>query len=158
MIASIMYVQQGSMLWKDGRKNLKKRRVGFSDEIDFGKYMKWWRFKQIKYFVPTVMEDSTMRDDGVDWWRFKDHIIKHNENKKQKIRASHVHVFDESLSSFIPRLVFCLFGSIYFIFKPLIFYLLFSVEQRRQVDCQTYLMLLASPNHWELNSRMSWKA
>ena len=116
MIASMMYVQQGSALWKEARKNLKKRRVGFSDEIDFGEYMKWWRFKQIKYFVPIVMEDTTMQADGVDWWRFKDHIIKHNENKKQKIRSSHVHVFDESLSSFIPRLVFCLFGRIYFIF------------------------------------------
>ena len=116
MIASIMYVQQGAMLWKDARKNMKKRREGFSGDIDFGKYMKWWRFKQIKYFVPIVMEDTTMRDEGVDWWHFKDHIIKHNENKKQIIRASHVLVFDESLSSFIPRLVSCLFRFVYFIF------------------------------------------
>ena len=42
MIASIMYVQQGAMLWKDARKNMKKRREGFSGDIDFGKYMKWW--------------------------------------------------------------------------------------------------------------------
>ena len=116
MIASIMYVQQGAMLWKDARKNINKRREGFTDDIDFGKYMKWWRFKQIKYFVPIVMEDTKMRDDGVDWWRFKDHIIKHNDNKKEKIRASHVLVFDESMSSFIPRLVSCLFGHVYIIF------------------------------------------
>ena len=79
-----MYVQQGTMLWNDARKNISKRREGFSDDIDFGKYMKWWHFKQIRYFVPIVMEDTKLRDDGDDWWRFKDHIIKHNENKKEK--------------------------------------------------------------------------
>ena len=108
LIASIMYVQKGAMLWKDARKNLNKRREGFSNEIDFGKYMKWWRFRQIKYFVPKVMENATMRDDGVDWWHFKDHIVKYNENRKRKLRASHVLVFDESLISFIPRYVYCL--------------------------------------------------
>ena len=116
MIASIVRAQQGAMLWKDDRKNMKKRRKGFYGDIDFGKNVKWWRFKQIKYFVPIVMEDATMRDEDVDWWHFKDHIIKHNENKKQIICTSHVIVFDESLSSFIPRLVSCLFRFVYFIF------------------------------------------
>ena len=45
LIASIMYVQQGAMLWKDARKNMKNRREGFTGDPDFGKYMKWWRFK-----------------------------------------------------------------------------------------------------------------
>ena len=110
MIASVMYVQQGAMLWKDARKNAKNNREGLSGDPDFGKFMKWWRFKQIKFFIPIVMEDTTMRDDDVDWWQFKNHIINHNDNKRRKICASHVLVFDESLSSFIPRLVSCLFA------------------------------------------------
>ena len=78
--------------------------------------MKWWQFKQIKYFVPIVMKDTTMRDDGVDWWKFKDHVIKHNETKKQKLCDSHVFVFDESLSALVPRLVICLFAHVYLSF------------------------------------------
>ena len=44
-IASIMYVQQGAMLWKDSRKNIKNKREGLSGDPNFGKFMKWWRFK-----------------------------------------------------------------------------------------------------------------
>ena len=84
MIASVMYVQQGARLWKDTRKIVKNKREGLSGDPDFGKFMKWWRFKQIKLFIPIFMENTTMRDDGVDWWQFKDHVIKHNESKKKK--------------------------------------------------------------------------
>ena len=40
MIASLMYVQQGAMLWKDARKNVKNKREGLSSDPDFGKFMK----------------------------------------------------------------------------------------------------------------------
>ena len=43
------------------------------------------------------MKDTLMRDGGDDWWQLKDHVVKHNKDKKKKIRASHVLVFDESL-------------------------------------------------------------
>jgi len=66
MIASIIYVQQGAMLWKDICKSVKNQREGLSGDPDFGKFMKWWRFKQIKFFISIVMENTTMRDDGVD--------------------------------------------------------------------------------------------
>jgi len=74
----------------------------FSD-VDFGKYMKWWRFKQIKHYIPLVMEDTKMKEEDVDWWKFKNRILQHNASKIKNISASHVLVFDESMSSFIPR-------------------------------------------------------
>ena len=65
--------------------------------------MKWWRFKKIKQSIPIVMRDQMMRDSEVDWWQLKNLIIKHNYHRKTIISASHVLVFDESMSVFMPR-------------------------------------------------------
>ena len=92
MIDSVIYVQQGAMLWKDARKIIKNKRGGLSGDPDFGKFMKWQRFKQIKLFIPIVVEDITMRDDCVDWWQFNDHVINHNESKKKK-NMHHMYLF-----------------------------------------------------------------
>jgi len=43
-----------------------KKRRGSSEVVDFSKWMKWWRFKQIKQFIPKVMCDYTMGDSKVD--------------------------------------------------------------------------------------------
>ena len=103
LIASSGHIHQGEKLWKDNRGNHKKKRRGLSNDVDFGKYLKWWRFKQIKFFIPFVMEDTDMKDNDVDWWKFKKRVIEHNESKVRKISASHVLVFDESMSAFVPR-------------------------------------------------------
>jgi len=84
MIGLVMYVQQGAQLWKDDCKNIKNKREGLLGDINFGKYTKWWRFKQVKYYFPVVMEDTKMRDGGVDWWKFKDHITKKIYTKSEK--------------------------------------------------------------------------
>ena len=50
------------------------------------------------------MRDHMMRDSEVDWWQLKNLIIKHNYHRKKTIiSASHVLVFDESMSVFMPR-------------------------------------------------------
>ena len=72
--------------------------------VDFGKYMKLWRFKEIKHFVPQLMEDKDLKEEGDDWWKFKTFVNKIAENRKEHFSASHVLVFDESMSAFIPRL------------------------------------------------------
>ena len=71
LIASSGHIFQGEKLWKDNRGNGKKKRRGLSNDVDFGKYIKWWRFKQIKFFIPFVMEDTEMKNSDVDWWKFK---------------------------------------------------------------------------------------
>ena len=49
------------------------------------------------------MCDHMMRDNDVDWWQFKNRILKHNYHRRRIISASHVLVFDESISAFVPR-------------------------------------------------------
>ena len=103
LIASAGHIHQGERLWKDTRGNRKKKRRGLLNDVDFGRYIKWWRFKQIKFFIPFVMEDTEMKNSDVDWWKFKKRVIEHNESKVKTISASHVLVFDESMSAYIPR-------------------------------------------------------
>ena len=85
-----------------GRKK-RIRRQGLSDSVDFGQYMKIWRFRQLQQLVPKLMEDSEVKDDD-DWWRLRGGITRFNRIRK-KLISSHIAVFDESMSVFIPRLV-----------------------------------------------------
>ena len=82
-------------------KNHKKQRKGLSDQVDFSKYMRLWRFKEIKRYVPIIMEDETMKDD--DWWKFKRRVEMFNKKRQSGIATSHVLVFDESMCAFVPR-------------------------------------------------------
>ena len=49
------------------------------------------------------MEDNTMKNANVDWWQFKNRILKHNFHKRTLLSVFHVLVFDESMSGYIPR-------------------------------------------------------
>ena len=59
MIGASVRGKQGTELWSKTNGVLKKRRT-LSSGIDFGKYMKEWRFKEIKMFMPKVMEDLSL--------------------------------------------------------------------------------------------------
>ena len=104
IIAAAAYSEQGDKLWqKDeyGPQKLKKRK-GLSSKIDFGNYMKLWRFRQIQQYISTVMEDPTIKEKD-DWWRFRKRLIDFNKIRETKFFGSHIFVFDESMSAFVPR-------------------------------------------------------
>jgi len=42
--------------------------------------MKEWRFKEMKMFMPKVMEDESIREED-DWWRFKKRVQLFAKNK-----------------------------------------------------------------------------
>jgi len=49
------------------------------------------------------MEDTEIKEEDVDCWKFKNRIIQQKTLKIKNISASHVVFFDESMSTFIPR-------------------------------------------------------
>lgn len=49
------------------------------------------------------MEDNMIKTAIVDWWQFKNRVLKHKFHKKTLLSASHILVIDESMSGFIPR-------------------------------------------------------
>ena len=79
----------------------------FANKIDYGKYMKVWRFKELKMYIPKVMEDEGLKETD-DWWKFKTRV-NWNEKRKMELYTSFVLVFNESMSAFIPRFDFFIF-------------------------------------------------
>ena len=99
LIAASQYSKQGTRLWKSSnQKNLE----GFSETVDFSKYMKEWRFKQLRQFIPRVMFDYGKKEED-DWWQFSTRVQNFNEVRQNNIKISCVRVLDESMSAFIPR-------------------------------------------------------
>ena len=75
--------------------------------VDSDKYMKQWRLKEIKQYIFQVMEDATLKDNDDDWWRFKQRVVDFNQTRKRLLYSSRILVFDESMSAYMPRSVFC---------------------------------------------------
>lgn len=103
-IAASAYAGQGETLWlQEYYKNKTKRiKRGLSETVDFGEYLKLWRFDQIKMYIAEVMEDASLKDND-DWWRFKSRIDLVNRKRINTLMTSHILVFDESMSAFVPR-------------------------------------------------------
>ena len=93
--------KQGSMLWAKSH-HLKKKQKTLAPLVDFGKYMMEWRFKEIKQFIPRIMEDTTIKDTD-EWYKFKKRVELFVSKNKEMYMASSIMVFDESMSAFIPR-------------------------------------------------------
>ena len=103
MIASSAYSDKGDKLWAEEKYAHKsKKRRGLSVNVDFGKYMKRWRFRQISNYIAQVMENHETRDTD-DWWRFRERVKLFNKKRMLNYESSHVLVFDESMSAFVPR-------------------------------------------------------
>ena len=73
-----------------------------SEFNDFGTHMKLWRFKEIKQYIHQIMEDTSLKEND-DWWRYKSWVKKLLKTGKNSVYASHILVFDELMSVFVPR-------------------------------------------------------
>ena len=70
--------------------------------VDFGEYMRSWSFKETKCFVCFAVQDE-LKEDKDDWWQFSSQIESFNKKRKEAVSASHVLVFDKSMSAFVSR-------------------------------------------------------
>ena len=104
MIGASVFSQQGEKLWISERegKTGKKRKLTLSHQVDFGQYLKLWRFKELKHYVFHIMKDESIKEEQ-DWWKFKSYVNKFNQRRQNVILSSHVKVFDESMSAYVPR-------------------------------------------------------
>ena len=95
IIGSTVFAQSGQNLWNTNETQNKIRKKLLSN-VDFGKYMKLWRFKELKSVVSKIMEDD-------DCWQFKSRVQIFNNNRKLHTYTSHILVFDENMRTYIPR-------------------------------------------------------
>ncbi len=66
------------------------------------KYMKEWRFKEIKKFIPMIHAD-TGRKENDPWWQIVSAIEEFNLNRSVRVASSIWKIFDESMSAFRPQ-------------------------------------------------------
>ena len=108
LIAASAYSSNGVRLWREegykkgGRGGISGKRSGLSEQVDFSKYMWLRRFKEIKSLLPLITIDESKKDTD-DWYKFKTKVEEYIEKRKKVMYASHILVFDESMSAFIPR-------------------------------------------------------
>ena len=49
------------------------------------------------------MQDAVLKESEGDWWPFKQRIADFNESRRELMYSSRILVFDESMSSYMPR-------------------------------------------------------
>ena len=59
------------------------------------------------------MDDSNLEDID-DWWKFKMRMNDFNSVRKIRMKSSHILVYDESMSAFIPRHVYQMINFIFY--------------------------------------------
>lgn len=96
ILAASVYGIGGENLW-DGDSL-----EGLLNAPNMKRFMKLYRFNEIKRFQPKMFEDETRRETD-PWWRFIKAIEDFNANRSKTVAASAWKVFDESMSAFRPQ-------------------------------------------------------
>ncbi len=97
LIGASIFSKQGERLWEESKDR------GLVKQVNFGRWMKSWRFRQIKGLICRIMESSELEEAKDDWWKFKQRLLDVNKRRKEILYASYILVFDESMSAYIPR-------------------------------------------------------
>ena len=92
-----MHSDNWEKLWNATKKKFKR---SLSHDADHSDYVMLWRLKEINSFVPAIMADLEKKEDD-DCWRFSSQEEKHDERRQNRVFASHVLVFDESMSAIV---------------------------------------------------------
>ena len=103
MIGSCVFAQSRKYLCCTNEIKNTKVRKKLSSNADFRAYMKLWRFKELRTFLPKIKEDITLKEEGDDWWQFKSRLNSFNKSQKKIIHASYNLIFDEIMCAYIPR-------------------------------------------------------
>ena len=102
LIGASCYCQSGSVLFS----NIKDSQEDMWDTIiqnaRFDRYMKLYRFKEFRLFLPKVFE-LPMEKDHDPWWAFSSAITDFNDIRNHNILSSWVKVLDETMSAWRPR-------------------------------------------------------
>ncbi len=96
---------RGCQLWSGGsrRENEVQEWSTLIPQVDFGIWMKYTRFKEVKKFFTSAWEEVGRKRAGDPWWQISGAIDEFNWIRKELLDFSNVIVFDEIMSGFRPR-------------------------------------------------------
>ena len=68
----------------------------------FEKFMKLYRFKQFRKFVPTMFEDEALKETD-EWWKFQPAVDEFNWIRQNRVLFAFWMIVDETMSAWRPR-------------------------------------------------------
>ena len=95
VIAATSSPDLGLNLWKLPPKVINKTQL-------YSRYMKEYRFKEIKSVSPCLFWNKENEIDD-PWWKFRDAVKSFNLTRKEVIKVGTDLCLDESMSAMIPR-------------------------------------------------------
>ena len=98
LIAATCYSVIGCKLWNSNVDDEDDDWETILECPGFEKYMKLYRFKQFRKYLPFIFANDSLKK--VDpWWRFKTAVDSFNSIRKERCISSHLKVLDESMSA-----------------------------------------------------------
>jgi len=70
---------------------------------NFDQYMRPYRFKEFRRFLPEAWVDFDLKESNDPWWQFQAAVTEFNNLRSETIRAHCWKVADESMSAYRPR-------------------------------------------------------
>ena len=102
LIGASCYCQSGSALFMSSKERNEDMWDTVIQNARFDQYMKLYRFKEFRHFLPKIFE-LPLEKDHDPWWRFASAISDFNDIRKNNIISSWVKVLDETMSAWRPR-------------------------------------------------------
>ena len=107
MISTAGCADRGAVLWNSNGHASRRAEDDVMWEsvvpkVTFDNYMKAYRFKEFRKFLPCIWEDSTLENSD-PWWQFVSAISEFNSRRRSVMITSKWKVFDESMSAYRPR-------------------------------------------------------
>ena len=100
ILAASQYNVRGRGLWR--KENIDEKK-SFTPAPDYGRFMNYTRFNEIKNLVPLMMI-APGGDDGTDpWWKHRGFIDGLNKKRQDLLLVSRIRVLDETMSALRPR-------------------------------------------------------
>jgi hypothetical protein len=106
LIAAAEYGQRGASLWKEGDQKDSHEKEEWESMVphpSFEKFMKLYRFKEFRHFLPLAYASEALREANDPWWQFREAVTEFNNNRKEKIHFPQWVAIDESMSAWKPR-------------------------------------------------------
>lgn len=101
IIGAACYCQSGSVLFSNG-KDKEDSWDSIMMNARFDRYMKLYRFKEFRYYLPKVFE-LPMEKETDPWWAFSSAIKDFNDIRKDNVTSSWKKILDELMSAWRPR-------------------------------------------------------
>ena len=98
--------EKGENLWAKSKANRewKGHWKSVSVPTDFGIYMRLYRYKQFKRFLPMIWETNDVRTKNDNpWWKFNKAIESFNKIRHKLLTPSEIMAIDESMSAYRPQ-------------------------------------------------------